>query len=399
MRLLVNITSLYGHMTGIGCYTANLVRGLLRHPAVEEVRGVGLAGIWSGERLAARLRAGADARPVRNGERTGAWMHRARRLATRIPNMVPLIHTAQGWQLRAFGPGKDFLYWEPAYVPLPHRGPSVVTVHDLSHLRHPEYHPPERVAWLEKHLPASLARADRIVVVSPFTQRELLAAFPLDESRIHVVPPGVGPAFRPFSPAGAEAVLRRHGLEWKRYLLSVGTLEPRKNLPGLMRAYRSLPRRLRHRYPLVLAGARGWMEGETERLARRLEAAGQLRWLGYVPAADLPCLYAGALLMGYVSFYEGFGMPVVEAMACGTPVLVSDRGALPETAGGAAVQANPGDVEGLAERLESLIGDPEARARLGRLGPARARNFTWERSVARIIDCFESIGKTPSPPA
>ncbi len=397
MKILVNLTSMYGQMTGIGYYTANLVRGLLEHPSIKDIQGVGLAGGWSRKRIARHLRADRK-EPVVGSGKTTALLHRARRVVTRIPNMIPLVQGAQGWRLRHFGPGSDFIYWEPSYVLLPHRGPGVVTVHDLSHRKHPGLHPPERVRWMNRHLPVSLFRAVHVIVVSEFTRRELLGCYDLAPDRITVVPPGVGEGFHPSSREQVEPVLCRHGLDWKRYLLSVGTLEPRKNLMGLMRAFQSLPGWMRHRHPLVLVGARGWLEGEIERLASRLEAAGELRWLGYVPRHELPSLYAGALLTGYVSFYEGFGMPVLESMACGTPVLVSNRGALPETAGGAALQADPESPARIAEGLRCLIEDERKRRNLAERGLARAREFTWRGSIDKITDCFKRIADT-SPPS
>ncbi len=397
MKLLVNVTSLYGQMTGIGHYTANLLRGLLDCPSVEDIQGIGLTGIWSKERITRRLQIEEKEAATSPQGSTSAFLYLARRLLTRIPNMIQLVQQIQGWQMRLLGPGENYLYWEPSYVLLPHRGPSVVTVHDLSHLRHPDFHPKERVRWLNRHLSASLSRADHIIVVSRFTCRELLAYFDLPQNRISVVPPGVGPEFRPFTPSQVETVLNRHGLEWKRYLLSVGTLEPRKNLLGLIRSFQSLPAWMRRRHPLVLVGARGWLTDEIERLAARLESFGELRWLGYVPRQDLPCLYAGALGFGYVSFYEGFGMPVLEAMACGTPVLTSSRGALLETAGNAALNADPDNLEEMAIGLALLIEDERERRRLTGLGLKRAREFTWEGSVAKIRCCFESTMKTFPP--
>ena len=285
------------------------------------------------------------------------------------------------------------------YVAYAFEVPVVATVHDLSFLRFPENHPSKRLAWLDQHLPKTLTRAAHIIVPSSFTRKELLSLFPVDSSRVAVVYEGVSSQFRPRNHEEAAGVLREFNLPWKGYILSVGTLEPRKNLVALLRAYDALPESLKGRWPLVVVGGSGWKDGAVRREMRLLMARGQLRYLGSVPHDTLACLYAAASLFVYPSRYEGFGLPPLEAMASGTPTVVSNRASLPEVAGGAATLIDPDDEESLARTLESLLEDPAKLQAMAKLGLDRARGFTWDACARNTVEIYEqAAGAAASAP-
>jgi glycosyltransferase involved in cell wall biosynthesis len=273
--------------------------------------------------------------------------------------------------------------------------PLVVTVHDLIPLRCPGA-VSRRYRLLFRVLVArAIGAARRVIAVSEFTRREILERYPRAAGRVAVVPNGVDPAFCAAADPGADRRVReRHGLAG-RYLLFVGVFEPRKNVPLLVDAFEIL----RHTRPeaadlqLALAGGPGW-RGETiagEVRSRGLEPA--VRLLGYVPDADLPALYRGAALAVVPSRYEGFGLPALEAMACGAPVLASDAAALPETVGDAAELFTAGDPAALARRIADLAAAPGRLAALRERGLARAAAFTWDRTAAGTLEVYREAAR------
>ncbi|UCF93736.1 MAG: glycosyltransferase family 4 protein [Desulfobacterales bacterium] len=266
--------------------------------------------------------------------------------------------------------------------------PFVVTVHDLSFKRFPETHPVGRLKWLNANLSSTLRHARRIIADSQSTKEELVALMGVAADRIDVVYLGVTPDFRPRNATGLAVELRQYGLRPKGYILSVGTLEPRKNILSLLQAYERLPAFLQKRWPLVVAGMRGWKDGAISEGLSALAREGKIRTLGYVPEQKLPAIYAGAALFVYPSVYEGFGLPPLEAMASGVPTVVSNRTSLPEVVGDAGAMVDPEDVVSMAHVLESLLEDPPALKEMTRKGLARAKRFTWDACAANTLEVY-----------
>ncbi|WP_227367873.1 glycosyltransferase family 4 protein [Halomonas sp. M20] len=404
MNLIINLEPLLKPLTGIGHYTRELARELTRVPVAgsgmsEAGEIAGLLGprivhlssdhpLLGGNIDANNPPAAEAERPSSAPEgRLSQWARRyLRNGATRY-----LYHKATGLQLRRYATRQaspeEALYWEPNYVRLPWPGRSVVTVHDLSHRRFPEYHPSDRIAFLERHLQASLDGATRINVVSQFTSDELTALYDIDPARIDIVSPGVGERFFDVDTHQRERVRKCHDLP-AHYCLSVGTLEPRKNLPRLLDAFLDQSLERQRECPLLLVGQRGWGNQQLSRKALDALEDGRLRQLGYIQDADLPALYANATLFAYMSRYEGFGMPVIEAMAAGVPVVTADRTATREVAAEAALKVDPDDAGAIRQALERLQDDSALGRSLREAGRVRAGHFTWQHSAANLRASF-----------
>ncbi|MBU4563876.1 MAG: glycosyltransferase family 4 protein [Desulfarculus sp.] len=257
-------------------------------------------------------------------------------------------------------------------------GKLVVTVHDLSFCRQPQWHKQANNEFSLRALTNAVAKADLLIAPSRFTALELEELYPATRGRVRVVSEAVLPVYRPATdPAPVREVLARHGLE-RPYLLFVGTLEPRKNLVRLLAAYERLVAGGQDEFDLVLAGGTGWKAGPIEEALSHSPVRERIRRLGYVPGPDLPALYQGAWALVYPSLYEGFGLPVLEALACGVPVVTSAAASLPEVGGDAALYLDPEDPEQLLDALERITGQPGLREDLAAKAPTQAGRFSQE---------------------
>ena len=283
------------------------------------------------------------------------------------------------------------LYFFPNFVVYPHRrGKSVVLIHDLTFEKVPQYVARRNVDFLKKFVPPSVARADHVVVNCEFTKRELIEAYRVPAEKVTVAYPGVDPkSFYPRSAKDKEEIKRKYGIN-KPFLLFLGTLEPRKNVPAILKVYADLPNR--RDFNLVLAGKRGWLSEEIFRTVADLGLEEDVIFTGYVPEEDRPKLMSAAEVFVFPSFFEGFGMPVVEAQACGTPVVTSNTTSLPEAAGKGAVLVDPKNVYQLARAIEEVLSSGSLREKLVKKGLANARRFDWNESARKLIEIFNRLG-------
>jgi glycosyltransferase involved in cell wall biosynthesis len=281
------------------------------------------------------------------------------------------------------GPGA--ILWSPANTGPLAVSRQVITIHDLSPLDHPEWFHPAFARLYGALLPRLVSQSLAVIVPSEFT-RERLRAYPwARQAAIFVVPGGVNRAFfYPRSQSEVESVSRRYGLPGE-YLLTVGSLQPRKNLSALLTAWKTLSAG-RPQLSLAIVGA----SAPHFRSALRTPASPGVHFLGYVPDHDLPALYSGALALVSPSLYEGFGLPLLEAMACGTPLAASDSGSLAELAAGCGLLFDPRQPLAIADCLARLVEDPDLRRDLARSGLARARSFDWSQTAQLIWDVMES---------
>jgi glycosyltransferase involved in cell wall biosynthesis len=310
--------------------------------------------------------------------------------AFRLRNIpAPRLWTHARLSLELWRHSPDVLFVPAHVIPLWHPPRSVVTIHDLGYLAFPEAHTPARRRELHLTTLWSALSARRIIAISHATRADLVRHYGISPAKIDVVHHGLSPQFRPqHDPAVLAATCARYGLGAPgSYLLYVGTVQPRKNLARLIDAFAQVVRQapggaaLR----LVLAGKKGWLTEEIERRAAASGIADQVLFPGFVADDDLPALLSGALAFVFPSLYEGFGMPVLEAMACATPVLTSTTSALPEVAGDAALLVDPHDTAAIAEGLARLISDAALRERLRERGVQRAAQFTWDRCASETL--------------
>jgi glycosyltransferase involved in cell wall biosynthesis len=268
------------------------------------------------------------------------------------------------------------------------RAKTLLTVHDLSFIRHPQGAVKTLRKWLNKVVPRSLARADHILADSESTKKDLIELFDLIPTDITVVGAGVEARFQPITnEPQLNKVRRRYNLPSEKFILGLGTLEPRKNFTGLIQAYNQSPVRKTHH--LVIAGGKGWLYEDIFRAAAASPVTDHIHLIGFVADEDLPTLYSLADIFAYPSHYEGFGIPVIEAMACGTPVICADNSSLPEVAGPAAVQVSATDTSALAEALQRLAGDSLLREQAIRAGFKQAKKFSWPLAAARLLAVYQ----------
>ena len=277
-------------------------------------------------------------------------------------------------------------YTMPVFSPCP----TVVTFHDMTFFLYPQLHTRSKRILFPLYIRLSARRAAALLAVSESTRRDAIRLLNLAPEKITATPLGVPPEFAPLKdPPRADAVRQKYRLPPK-YILSVGLLEPRKNLPALLRAFEKAARNDPALY-LVFVGRLGWMYEEIFRLVTELGLSERVCFTGYVDAEDLPVVYNLALLFAYPTLYEGFGLPVLEAMACGLPVITSRVSSIPEITADAAVLVEPGDEQALAEGLSRLLQDEPLRASLSARGRERSALFTWQRTAERTFEVYRQV--------
>ncbi len=365
LRIGLDGTTLQEERSGIGFYTERLFAGLFEVDRANEYTLFSNAEVRS-DRIPARLVHRGHRFPVR-----GVWMQVV------LPFLLRRARV-------------DVCHYTNYVAPLLSGRPSVVTFHDMTVLLLPGCSPWKKRLLLRPLIPLIARRADAIIAVSESARRDILRLLRVPQEKIHVIHEGVEPIFRPVEDARERARVRgRYGLRGP-YLIAVGTVEPRKNLVRLSRAFREVRDETGRDLRLLLVGGKGWRGEEILREVRKV-AGEAVVWAGYAPSEDLPALYSGAEALVYPSLYEGFGLPVIEAMACGTPVITSNNSSLREVAGDAALLVDPEDTGDIAAAVRRVIEDAGLREGLRRKGLARAAQFSWEEAAKQTLKVYEQV--------
>ena len=373
MRIGIDYTSAATQGAGIGRYTRELLRAVLAQPTHNRYslfyaspRRIDAAGLQSPTSNLHRL-------PFHDKWLMRGWQR------LRLPIPVELIV------------GKVDVFHSPDFTlpPTLPGVPTLLTVHDLSFIRDPDSAWPSLRAFLNRAVPRSVQRASHVLADSVATKNDLIELFGTPADKITVLYSGVESRFNPIGDPGEIArVCAKYQLP-RPFILSVGTLQPRKNYGRLIEAFGQLASGDWH---LVITGGKGWLYESIFEQVKRSGLEGRVHFPGFVDDADLPALYSAADLFAYVSLYEGFGLPLLEAMACGTPVIGSNTSSLPEVIGDVGVQVDPRNVDDITRALRQMIDQPELRERSIGLGLERARLFTWEKAAQELLAIYDRIG-------
>jgi anaerobic magnesium-protoporphyrin IX monomethyl ester cyclase len=365
MRIAFDGTALRPGRTGVGYYTEHLLHHLARTAINDELIVVSNRAIDTTSPLPSRVRVATPSR--------------------RVPRLV-WMQTLAVTALREVD--ADVVHFTNGMLPVISPVPTVVTIHDMSLRLYPRYHPPRRVILNRPLVDLAARRADAIITPSESAKRDIVRLYNTDPNRVHVVYEAAAPSFtRVRDVAELERVRRRYGLA-ERIILYVGTIEPRKNLPTLIDAFAARRQSGELSHQLVCVGPYGWLSRGIDEQIKRCHVADAIKFTGYVPFDDLPALYSLAEMFVYPSMYEGFGLPVVEAMACGVPVITGRTAALSEIGGGAIVEVERIEPDALGRALVALAGSRGRREELSGRGLERAESFSWDRAARESLEIY-----------
>lgn len=270
--------------------------------------------------------------------------------------------------------------------------PSVLIVHDLSHVRYPQFHPKDRVEYFDKNLQKSIKSAKKVIAISHFTKDEIIKLGYATDEKIEVIYNGVNDGFKPIAlHANKDEFFQKYDLEEKNYILFVGTFEPRKNISTLLKAYNVYKQKVKNPTSLVLVGTSGWNEEFFSSELKEALNSKEVRRLGYLSDEELKIVYAGAKMFVFPSFYEGFGLPPLEAMASKTATVSSNVSSIPEVVGDAGILLNPEDFSSFADAILLLDSDEDMRKDYEEKGFERAKMFDWKDSTKRLYKLLESV--------
>ena len=375
LRIGLNASALLFPLTGIGQYTKNLAEALVASGEVD--LHLFYMSAWSNE---------IRTKPLRHITKLKEFIKKVVPHPYAVSRFIQQVKFSQGAHARGIA-----LYHEPNFLSHSFSNPIVISAHDLSWIRFPETHPPERVAIMNRLFPRCLDRAAHVITDAAYIRDEIISEFGVPPDRVTSIPLAARRIFRPRSADECANVLAQRDLSYRGFVLCVGTLEPRKNLELMIRTYAAMPAEFRRNFPLVLVGMKGWLTSSLEAVMQPLISLGQVRPLGFTSDEDLAALYASARVLVYPSIYEGFGLPPLEAMASGTPVIVSTRSTLPEVVGSAGIQIDPSDELALRESMLRLTDDDALWQQQASASLVQAARFSWERCARETVAIYRHV--------
>jgi glycosyltransferase involved in cell wall biosynthesis len=379
MKVAIDISCIRGERAGIGTYAVNLLHGL------EKVDRENKYVLYTFYSRSPGFRLDETVLPV-----TKNFRLEKKNLPFRLARVML---TNMGVPIEFFIGSCDVLHGLDHSAHYSKKAKLVITVHDLAFLLYPTkgFNSPEFMKQAAPHFSELIGRADRIIAVSENTKMDVLRLLGVPEQKVSVVYEAADEIFRPLNDESIlESVRLRYGLKNNRFIVYVGTLEPRKNLASLLKAFNRLKKIRKIEHKLVLAGRKGWSYGQIFDLVRDLHLQNDVILPGYIPKHDLPGLYNLADTFVYPSLYEGFGLPPLEAMACGLPVIASNTSCFPEILGDAAILTDPNNEDEFSQQIYAVLSDPSLRSSMRQKGLARASQFSWERTARETIDVYRT---------
>lgn len=380
MKVILSVEPIRFPLTGIGRYTWELANALQQTPAIKEL------AFFAGRRFLPHLPTAQD--KAAKSHTLKRWVQASHLASEAYRLLMPYLRQ------QALTGHEDFLYHGPNFFLPPFPGKKVATFHDLSPFTWAHCNTPQRIRFIQKECLNTLATADALITDSRYNRQELANYFDWPIERIFAVPLACSAYFQPRDSSQCQAVLRRYNLSYQGYSLYVGTIEPRKNLTVLLDAYSRLPLATRRCYPLILTGYQGWQNEQIMEKINLAQQQGWARYLGFLPAADLPILFSAAKTFCFPSLYEGFGLPVLEAMASGVPVVCSNSSSLPEVVGEAGLMCAPQDTVTLSELLLTSLEDDIWRSQAITNGLLQSQQFSWQRCAAQTLAVYQKVLKS-----
>lgn len=392
MRLVMGGESLEGPLTGIGQYTYHLAKEILKHEDITDFKFLAHGRLREASSLLASGEIGTDEAAAGNPSNINQLLGMARSIAAQSKAAVGiyerLMPSLERYSLRNYG--RDDVYHSPNYMLPNFPGRRVVSILDLSTFRFPEQHPEARVRFVNNHILRAIKHADHIIAISNLVKSEIIDRFNFPEQKITVTYLGAGELFCPMSRGQFEPTARRLNLTYKGYFLFVSSIEPRKNLERLLDAYLTYRDTAKDSaLPLIVAGIPGWKSEHIHLRLRKMQKEGVLRYLGYIAQEELPSVMAGARSLLYPSLYEGFGLPVLEAMQCGTAVMTSKYTAMAEFGDTSTILVDSTDIDEMAGAMEVLATDCNAVASLESAGIAQAQQLSWAHCAKQTLTTYQ----------
>ncbi|GAA5142041.1 glycosyltransferase family 4 protein [Thalassotalea piscium] len=387
MKVVLGCDPLLQPLTGIGHYTNNLGKLIKEHEQIEELKFFAHGKFFSDPIV------NYDS-PEKNTDSQSTSFARIRNKLATFQSVVKAYQLLQPIvtksALKRYG---SYIFHSPNFILPNFDGKKVVTIHDLSTLIYPEFHPKVRVDFVNQAILHSLDTADHIITDSLFIKNELLSKFSVNKKKVSAVHLGADPQYYPRTKSDCECILEQYQLEYGQYFLFVSTLEPRKNLEGLLDAFMLYREKYTNGLPLILIGGLGWNNQRIVKKIEKLTSRGWGKYLGYIHQQHIPILYSAAAALLFPSVYEGFGLPVLEAMQSGIPVLTSKNSSMQEITQENAALINFDDIYDMMLAIERLAIDSEWTSLLIQGGLARARDFSWDKCANETVGVYKLVSK------
>jgi alpha-1,3-rhamnosyl/mannosyltransferase len=383
ISLIINLSPLRPPLTGIGHYTREIIVRLLQDPSISDIQGFYYHRWLQKEDIINLLNT------VSASGSTSSWLAKL----IKFPALRSAYRKSLQWiHRRKMASLCEYIYWETNYLPLYFEGKMIVTIYDLSYIHYPQFHPLDRVNALRSGLEKALRTSTSVLTISRFSHDEIQSVFTVPHEKIAIIPPGTSEQFHPRSETALIEIRQKYPLP-TNYFLSVATIEPRKNLKNILQAYTRLEPQIRQNFPLVLVGTPGWLSDDLEPLITPLEQEKTLIRLGYIPQEDLPLVYNGASALLYLSLYEGYGMPVAEAIQSSIPVITSSLSSMPEVGGNRAWYADPSSVDSIVSAIRAMMASSTPLTPPSSAHCALPHIQTWDDSAWQLRELFAQVAR------